>query len=328
MASERTGIRPEESVQWETGGAAAQDEAWWASVMHEEHRGYSPRSRAGAPAERCASTPLDWSRARELFEQDGIAQVNTVGCNRGGLLVEGEGLRGFVPASHVMGLPALTSEEERHDLMLRRVGSPMCVKIIEFDPERGRIVFSERAAQAGPGCRASLLASLRPGERRVGEVTNITNFGVFVDLGGMEGLVHVSEISWGRVRHPCDYVSCGQRVEVEVLSVDREQGRVALSLKRMSPDPWAGIDERYAAGQQVPCCITRVTSFGAFAALADGIEGLIHITELCADPLADPRSAAQEGDHVIARILSVDGSARRIALSLRAIAELAGAEER
>jgi small subunit ribosomal protein S1 len=296
--------------------------------MQEEHRGYSPRGRSGAPAERCAGTPLDWSRARELYEQDGIAQVSAVGCNRGGLLVEAEGLRGFVPASHVMGLPALSSEEERHDLMLRRVGSIMCVKIIEFDPERGRIVFSERAAQAGPGCRASLLASLRPGDRRTGEVTNITNFGVFVDLGGMEGLVHVSEISWGRVRHPCDHVSCGQRVEVEVLSIDRDQGRVALSLKRMHPDPWAGIDERYVSGQQVPCCITRVTTFGAFAALEEGIEGLIHISELCADPLADPRSAAQEGDHVVARILSVDGSARRIALSLRPVAESVGTAER
>lgn len=321
MSSGKSELRPEDTVLWETGGAAAQDEAWWASVMHEEHRAHVPRTRQSAPAERSGGAPLDWSRARELYEQDGIAQVTAVGCNRGGLLVEAEGLRGFVPASHVMGLPALTSEEERHDLMLRRVGAAMCVKIIEFDPERGRIVFSERAAQAGPGCRASLLASLQPGERRVGEVTNITNFGVFVDLGGMEGLVHVSEISWGRVRHPCDHVSCGQQVEVEVLSVDREQGRVALSLKRMQPDPWASVSERYKPGEQVPCCITRVTSFGAFAALDEGIEGLIHISELCVDPLSDPRSAAQEGDHVMARILSVDPGARRIALSLRPVGE-------
>ncbi len=317
MSSEKQELQPEDAVLWETGGAASQDEAWWASVLQEEHRVHSPRLRQGPGAERTSGAPLDWPRARELYEKDGIAEVTAVGCNRGGLLVEAEGLRGFVPASHVMGLPALSSEEERHDLMLRRVGAGMCVKIIEFDPERGRIVFSERAAQAGPGCRASLLSSLRPGERRMGEVTNITNFGVFVDLGGMEGLVHVSEISWGRVRHPCDFVACGQRVEVEVLSVDRDQGRVALSLKRMLPDPWATVAERFTPGQQVPCCITRVTSFGAFAALEEGIEGLIHISELCVDPLSDPRSAAQEGDHVLARVLSVDAGARRIALSLR-----------
>ncbi len=327
MSSEKPELHTEDAVLWETGGAAAQDEAWWASVLQEEHRAYSPRPRQSPGADRPSGAPLDWPRARELYEQDGIAQVTAVGCNRGGLLVEAEGLRGFVPASHVMGLSALTSEEERHDLMLRRVGASMCVKIIEFDPERGRIVFSERAAQAGPGCRASLLTSLRPGERRVGEVTNITNFGVFVDLGGMEGLVHVSEISWGRVRHPCDFVTCGQRVEVEVLSVDRDQGRVALSLKRMQPDPWATVAERYKPGQQVPCCVTRVTSFGAFAALEEGIEGLIHISELCVDPLSDPRSAAQEGDHVLARVLSVDAGARRIALSLRPVTEPAGMNE-
>jgi small subunit ribosomal protein S1 len=279
MSSDKPEIHPEDAVLWETGGAAAQDEAWWASVLQEEHRGHSPRPRPGPGAERPSGAPLDWSRARERDEQDGSAPVTSVGCNRGGLLVEAEGLRGFVPASHVMGLPALYSEEERHDLMLRRVGQSMCVKIIEFDPERGRIVFSERAAQAGPGCRATLLTSLRPGERRMGEVTNITNFGVFVDLGGMEGLVHVSEISWGRVRHPCDFVACGQRVEVEVLSVDRDQGRVALSLKRMQPDPWA-IDERYDKPARAVLHY-RVTNQRLCGARWD--RGLIHITELCVD---------------------------------------------
>ncbi len=155
------------------------------------------------------------------------------------------------------------------------------------------MVFSERAAQAAPGRRAELLAKVQVGDRVQGEVTNITTFGVFIDLGGMEGLVHLSEISWGRVHNPADFVTIGQKVDVEVISVDREQGRIALSLKRLQADPWLTVPERYVPGKWVTCRITHVTSFGAFASLEEGVEGLIHISELADGPFSHPRNIVE-----------------------------------
>jgi small subunit ribosomal protein S1 len=283
-------------------------DSWWASVLGEE-----PSERRGPsseyPTPDRAQNSYDWAAARELYESDGIAELNVTGVNRGGLLVEGEHIRGFIPLSHLIGVPSLTSDEERQAVMYRKIGQSIRAKIIEFDPEKGRVVFSERAAQAAPGRRAELLAKLQVGDRIQGEVTNITNFGVFIDLGGMEGLVHLSEISWGRVHNPADFVTIGQKVDVEVISVDRDQGRVALSLKRLQSDPWVSVPERYVPGKWVQCKITHVTNFGAFAALEEGVEGLIHISEL-----AD------------ARVISVESGSRRLALSLRRPPEAAESE--
>ncbi len=291
-------------------------DSWWASVLGEEsgeRRGPPPDH---APQER-AQASYDWAAARELYESDGIADLNVTGVNRGGLLVEGDHIRGFIPLSHLIGVPSLSSEEERQTVMYRKIGQPIRAKIIEFDPEKGRVVFSERAAQAAPGRRAELLAKLQVGDKIQGEVTNITNFGVFIDLGGMEGLVHLSEISWGRVHNPADFVSIGQKVDVEVISVDRDQGRIALSLKRLESDPWVTVPERYVPGMWVPCKITHVTNFGAFASLEEGVEGLIHISELADGPFSHPRNIVTEGEEVTARVISVESGSRRLALSLR-----------
>jgi len=291
-------------------------DSWWASVLGEEPGERRGPSADRAPQERAQSS-YDWVAARELYESDGIAELNVTGVNRGGLLVEGEHIRGFIPLSHLIGVPSLTSEEERQTVMYRKIGQPIRAKIIEFDPEKGRVVFSERAAQAAPGRRAELLTKLQVGDRIQGEVTNITNFGVFIDLGGMEGLVHLSEISWGRVHNPADFVSIGQKVDVEVISVDRDQGRIALSLKRLQSDPWVTVPERYMPGIWVPCKITHVTNFGAFASLEEGVEGLIHISELADGPFSHPRNIVTEGEEVTARVISVESGSRRLALSLR-----------
>lgn len=291
-------------------------ESWWAAVLGEEpgeRRGPSPEY----SAQERQQNSYDWAAARELYESDGIAELNVTGVNRGGLLVEGDAIRGFIPLSHLIGVPSLTSDEERQTVMYRKIGQSIRAKIIEFDPEKGRVVFSERAAQAAPGRRAELLAKLQVGDRVQGEVTNITNFGVFIDLGGMEGLVHLSEISWGRVHNPADFVSIGQKVEVEVISVDRDQGRVALSLKRLQSDPWVSVPERYVPGNWVECKITHVTNFGAFAALEEGVEGLIHISELADGPFSHPRNIVTEGESLTARVISVNSQTRRLALSLR-----------
>jgi small subunit ribosomal protein S1 len=312
---------PEGRPQFEPASPVSQPEEWWSAVMDEEgaERPAAPAEpRAPAP-ERPAAASYDWSAARELYESDGIAELYVTGVNRGGLLVEGSQIRGFIPLSHLIGVPSLTSEEERQAAMHLRVGAAVKAKIIEFDPEKGRVVFSERAAQAAPGRRAELLAQLKVGDRIPGEVTNITNFGVFIDLGGMEGLVHLSEISWGRVHNPADFVTIGRKVDVEVISVDREQGRVALSLKRLLPDPWVSVPERYVPGMWVPCTVTYVTNFGAFASLEEGVEGLIHISELADGGTAHPHDVVSIGDELTARVISVNVPTRRLALSLRRV---------
>jgi small subunit ribosomal protein S1 len=218
--------------------------------------------------------------------------------------------------------PAQLPEEERKAALARKVGARLRLKVIEFDPGKGRVVFSERAAQAGPGSRQNVLQRLQPGDVVRGVVTNVCDFGAFVDLGGLEGLIHVSEVSWNRVAHPRDALCCNQEVDVSVISVDREQGRVALSLKRLRPDPWATVEQRYAAGQIVEGTVTNVVNFGAFVCLEDGLEGLIHVSELADGNFLHPRSVVSEGERVRVRIVSMDGAGRRLALSLRRVGEL------
>jgi small subunit ribosomal protein S1 len=317
--AQRTPRPAEGRPQFDPVSATSPSESWWSAVLDEEaaDQPAAPAPQRAPAPERPAPATYDWSAARELYERDAIAELFVTGVNRGGLLVEGSQIRGFIPLSHLIGVPSLATEEERQAAMHQRVGSSVKAKIIEFDPEKGRVVFSERAAQAAPGRRAELLAQLKVGDRIQGEVTNITNFGVFIDLGGMEGLVHLSEISWGRVHNPADFATIGQKVDVEVISVDREQGRVALSLKRLLPDPWVTVPDRYVPGMWVPCTITHVTSFGAFAALEEGVEGLIHISELADGSVSHPRNVVSEGDELTARVISVEVPTRRLALSLR-----------
>lgn len=312
-------------------GPPPMDEGWWASVLSEQEaqapgaRGRGPE--AGIDRGNCQGSAEDWAWARRVYDADDIVKLPAIGYNRGGLLVQARGLRGFVPVSHLVDIPPDSEGVDRSEDLSALVGATLCLKVIEFDPERGRLVLSERAAKAGPGCRAQLLARLRPGDRVSGVVTNITRFGAFVELGGVEGLIHVSELSWGRVRHPSDAVTCGQRLEVKVLSVDREQGRVALSLKDLMPDPWATVEERYRVGQIVEGVVTNVVRFGAFVGLEEGLEGLIHVSELGGEGPRARRSELHEGDHVRARIVHLDGAERRLGLSLRAATEDEAASE-
>jgi small subunit ribosomal protein S1 len=242
-----------------------------------------------------------------------------IGYNRGGLLVEARSLRGFVPVSHLLDLETQPPEKERQARLATYVGTRLCLKVIEHDCARGRLVLSQRAAQSGPGQRQKLLTRLQPGEVVSGVVTHITRFGVFVDLGGVEGLIHVSELSWGHVRHPQDVVSCGDQLRVRVLSVEREHCRVALSLKELLPDPWQQVARLHRVGDIVEGVVTNVVRFGAFVGLPEGLEGLVHISELGEGSLLHPRNAVQEGDRVRARIIHLDPAARRLGLSLRQV---------
>ncbi len=309
--------------QAEAGGPPPLDESWWAAVLQDEvYRqggGYTPRHGNGPGPALGAADPADWETARGLYEADETIELEAVGCNRGGLIVGLSSLRGFVPASHLVDFPVQTPEEERKAALARKVGQRLRLKVIEYDPAKGRIVFSERAAQAGPGSRQQVLQKLRPGDVVGGVVTNVCDFGAFVDLGGLEGLIHVSEVSWNRVAHPRDVLCCNEQVKVSVISVDREQARVALSLKRLRPDPWTTVEQRYTVGQLVEGTVTNVVNFGAFVCLEDGLEGLIHVSELADGNFLHPRSVVREGERVRARIVSVDGAGRRLGLSLRRV---------
>ena len=263
------------------------------------------------------SVDRDWDEMYTIMEQDAVIELPVIGYNRGGLLVEWRTLRGFVPASQLLDFPATSNHTIRRNALLSRIGQHLTLRIIELNPDLNRLILSERAARVEAGERAHILQRLRPGDTIRGSVTNLCDFGAFVDLGGLEGLIHISELSWGRVGHPADMLKRGQEVEVYVLNVDREGGRIALSLKRLYPDPWETVTQRYQIGEMVEGTITNVVDFGAFACIEEGLEGLIHVSELAEGHFLHPRNVVGEGQHVRARILSIDSSARRLGLSLR-----------
>jgi len=307
------------------------DEGWWQAILDGEQAsagvgGQLAHKRDDAGGAIHWGAAEDWTWARQLYESDDTVNLPIIGYNRGGLLVEAKALRGFVPVSHLVDLDDTEDEMARCQKMEQLVGRQLCLKVIEYDPERGRLVLSQRAARAGPGKRLELLGSLEAGQCVEGIVTNITPFGVFVDLGGVEGLVHVSELSWGRVRHPADVVCCGERLRVKVLSVARDQGRVALSVKELLPDPWQSVEQRYQVGDIVAGRVTNVVKFGAFVGIEDGLEGLIHVSELGEDGYLEPADVLCDGDPVSVRVIHIDAQARRLGLSLRGLDGQAGPE--
>jgi small subunit ribosomal protein S1 len=311
-----------------SGDAKPIDEGWWAAVLQEEETHFSAKRGNGKAQSAAGGDPVaDWQAARHLYEVDEPVELDVVGYNRGGLLVGFQSLQGFVPASHLVNFATQLSEDERMLALSRKVGTRLKLKVIEYDPAKGRVVFSERAAQSGPGSRQQVLGNLRPGSVISGVVTNVCDFGAFVDLGGIEGLIHVSEVSWSRVGHPRDVLSYNQTVQVSVLSVDADQGRVALSLKRLRPDPWANVEQRYSVGQIIEGLVTNVVNFGAFVGIEEGLEGLIHVSELADGHFLHPRNVVREGDQVRACVVSIDGPGRRLGLSLRRLASASAATD-
>jgi small subunit ribosomal protein S1 len=317
------------------------DEGYWASLLREGEftetavpaglgeevsapRAAPPAPETASAVHERADLTSDWDAIQQIMKNDETIELLITGYNRGGLLVEWRSLRGFVPASQLIDDPtpingAGTRDPRRSTSLAARVGQRLCLRVIELNREQNRLILSERAARSQPGERADLLARLQPGGVVRGSVTNLCDFGAFVDLGGLEGLIHISELSWGRVGHPADILKRGQRVEVQVLEVNRDAGRVALSLKRMRPDPWATVAQRYHIGQIVYGVVTNVVDFGAFTRIEEGLEGLIHVSELAEGHFLHPRNVVSEGQGVHARILSIDGRVRRLGLSLRSV---------
>jgi small subunit ribosomal protein S1 len=242
--------------------------------------------------------------------------MKVTGHNRGGLLVENDGLSGFIPFSHLIELAGREPEMDRDVSLESYIGKMLNVKVIECVPEDARVVFSERAALAEPGKRAELFNNLQIGSHVLGVVTNITDFGVFVDLGGVEGLIHISELSWGRVLHPNKVVKLGEAINVQVLEIAPERCRVALSLKRLTPNPWERAETDFPVGTIHTAVITSVMSYGAFARIEAGVEGLIHGSEMVLAPNQTPREILFEGQELQVCILHLDAAHQRMGLSL------------
>jgi len=293
------------------------DEGWWAAVLTDEDAEQSGAKKNQVKEINPGSGKLDWAHVKSLYDQDEVIELQVHGFNRGGLLVQGPGIQGFVPISHLVEIPGQACEDERREILAAYEGRTLCLKVIECEPSQERIVFSERAALAGEGRRKQLFQQLKPGEIVTGAVTNVTEFGVFVDLGGVEGLIHVSELSWGRVQHPCEILQVGLRVQTQVLQISEENARVALSLKRLHPNPWESLAQRYKPGDVVAGTITSVMRFGAFARLEEGVEGLIHISSINMPAgIKDIDKVLEAGQIVQVRILHIEIERRRLGLGL------------
>ncbi|GIV65063.1 MAG: hypothetical protein KatS3mg046_323 [Bellilinea sp.] len=294
------------------------DEGWWAAVLADEEMYAPPKKRINSGgANQGMVVPTDWGYVQRIFEQDEIISLKVHGFNRGGVLVQGKGIQGFVPVSHLVEMPTDASEEERRNILAGYVNRLIRLKVIECEPSCERVVLSERAALAGEGQRRALFSTLKEGAVVNGRITNITDFGVFVDLGGVEGLIHVSEISWGRVQDPADLLSINQEVQVLVLQVNEDTSRIALSLKRLQPNPWETLAVRYKPGDVVRGWITSLTRFGAFARLEEGVEGLIHVSSIRLPPhCKNIHHYLSVGQEVNVRILHLDAERRRLGLGL------------
>lgn len=293
------------------------DEGWWSSILADEDAAFPSRNESPAKTNGHAAVSVDWNQVKHCFDQDEIIELEVYGYNRGGVLVQCDHIQGFVPISHLVEIPSNPTEEDKTRVLANYVGRHLRLKVIECEPGQERVVLSERAALAGEGRRRQLFQTLRMGELAAGTVTNITDFGVFVDLGGVEGLIHVSELSWGRVSHPSEVLKVGERVNTMVLQVAEESARVALSLKRLFPNPWEQLTRHYKPGDVVSATITDIMRFGAFARMDEGVEGLIHISSM--ELPAGKRQIdqfLQPGQNVQVRILHIDSERRRLGLGL------------
>ena len=263
----------------------------------------------------------DWIEAEALLVSGEIFEGEVIGYNKGGVIVPYGRIRGFVPISHLSDVTPGMGERRRQQRLARVRGEKIGVKIIEVDRHRHRLVMSQREAQKEweEKKRGELMETLQPGEIRTGHISGMRDFGAFVGLGGADGLVHISELSWHRIDHPREVVKLGDEVEVYVLGVDQESGRISLSRKKLLPNPWDTVAQRYVQNQLVEGKITRILDYGAFAEIEPGVEGLLHVSQLSRNPVEDPRAVVQEGEVHLLRVVSIDQKRQRVGLSLKAV---------
>ena len=268
-----------------------------------------------------------WRRLQELHEANEVIEAEVTNYNKGGLLVNLDGVRGFVPASQVTEIRGGDEASKQAD-MARLIGSSLPLKVIEINRHRNRLILSERQAvqERRDVMKERLIDELSEGEVRKGRVSSICDFGAFVDIGGADGLVHLSELSWSRVRHPSEVLRVGQEVDVYVLGINAQEKKIALSIKRTQAEPWSRVAAAYEVGQLVRGTVTQLANFGAFARIEDGIEGLIHVSELVDERVSHPKQVVSEGDDLLLRIIRIDPQRRRMGLSLRRALDTPDAE--
>ncbi|MFD1466280.1 30S ribosomal protein S1 [Lapidilactobacillus mulanensis] len=280
-----------------------------ASIGHDKENGSYLLSKRRLEARKI------WTDIEAQFKAGNSVSATVKEVVKGGLVVDVDGVRGFIPASMVA--------DHYVDDLKKYVGEQFDVQIIEIEPSENRLILSRKALLKAEKAveREALFAKLLPGDIVEGKVARLTNFGAFVDLGGADGLVHISEISYERVNKPSDVLKVGEDVKVKVLSVDAEKGRISLSIKALLPGPWDNVAEIAPVGAAIEGTVKRLTTFGAFVEVAPGVEGLVHISQISHQHIATPNEVLKEGQQVQVKVLSVDPENRRLSLSIKALTE-------
>ena len=263
----------------------------------------------------------DWIEAEKIMNDGTIVEGQISGYNKGGGIVPFGRLSGFIPASHLSELTPGMSERKRQQRLAKLREKKIPMKIIEVDRHRRRLVFSQREAQREweQKVRAKLMETLKEGDVVTGRVSGVRDFGIFIDLGGADGLVHISQLTWGRIEHPRQVVEVGDEIEVMVLKLDVDKQRISLSRKKMLENPWKSVKERYHEGQLVEGKITRLVEYGAFAEVEPGVEGLLHLSQISRNMVEKAGDVIARGETHLLRVLAVDPKRQRIGLSLKAV---------
>lgn len=264
-----------------------------------------------------ARSEQGWVVLQRALDNSLMVEGVITGYNKGGVVVDVEGVQGFIPLSQLAPIDRNASDQEQ--VLAQRVGQKINAQLLEVNRRRNRVILSERQAlqHKREQDKSRLLEELQEGQVRKGRVSGISTFGVFVDLGGADGLIHISELAWTQVNSPAEVVKPGAEIDVYILKVDKENKKIALSLRRLAPEPWATVPQRYQTGQVVDGTITKLTNFGAFARLEDAIEGLIHISELSDRIIQHPKEVVNVGDQLKLKIIKIEPERRRLGLSLK-----------
>jgi small subunit ribosomal protein S1 len=268
---------------------------------------------------RKASQKKSWNKFVTAYETNESITVIPSEANKGGLLLNIDGIKGFIPVSQLAPLhyPRVDGADSNQILtrLQKLAGVPLRVKVINLDRDGGKLIFSEKAAEEEK--RGEALDKLEVGEKAKGRISGIVKFGIFVTFDGLEGLVHISEIAWGHVKDPHDYGRLGD--DVDVLIIGKEGDKISLSMKRLVPDPWIEASKRYAVGTVIEGDVNRITPFGAFVKLDEEINGLIHVSEISEEEVTDASTILKVGEHIKAKIISIDPEEHRVALSIKAL---------
>jgi small subunit ribosomal protein S1 len=256
----------------------------------------------------------DWQKAARLMADEQMVECEVIGHNKGGLLVQFGRVSGFVPNSHIPALRHLHDSRERVSFKGKQVGQMMALKIIEVSHPSERLVFSAKEAQAE--LRRQRMQALNVGDVVNGRVVNLTKYGAFIDLGGVDGLLHISQMAWSNPEHPSDILSIGDEIEVLIDTIDEERERIGLNHKALLPTPFGEFADEHEIGDMIEGTVTSVVHFGAFVKVADNVEGLIHISELSDAMVQDPEAIVQSNDEVLVRIINIEPDEERLGLSL------------